>query len=56
MELLQMIEKSIMSHYNVIPLYRNKSDVYSHGMIQNLNINKSGWIDFYHIWFKNCNV
>lgn len=56
MELLQMIEKSIMDHYNVIPLYRNQINIHSHTMIQNLNINKSGWIDFYNIWFKNINI
>lgn len=56
MELLRIIEKNIINHYNVIPLYRNRSNVHSHDMIQNLIINKSGWIDFYHIWFKNSNI
>jgi MarR-like DNA-binding transcriptional regulator SgrR of sgrS sRNA len=51
-ELLKNIERALIQHNNVIPLYRSQLNLQSHNIIQNVFINTFGWIDFYHIWFK----
>ena len=51
-EFLKNIEEEILTHDNVIPLYRSQVNLQSHNSIQNVFINAFGWIDFYKVWFK----
>ncbi|MDP5276390.1 SgrR family transcriptional regulator [Chengkuizengella axinellae] len=51
-QLLQEIENELLEKMNIIPLYRNKVNVQSHSMVQNVSLNLQGWLDFYGIWFK----
>lgn len=49
---LREIEGSLLAHYNVLPLYRNRVNVETDEMVQNINVNAQGWVDFQEIWFK----
>ncbi len=49
--LLEM-DHLICTKGNVLPLYRNNSEIITTQTVQNATINAQGWIDFYNIWFK----
>ncbi|MFD3448879.1 ABC transporter substrate-binding protein [Microbacteriaceae bacterium 4G12] len=50
---LQNLEAKLLEEISFLPLYRNYMKVNNHPTVQNVSINAQGWIDFYHIWFKN---
>ncbi|MEI5907701.1 ABC transporter substrate-binding protein [Bacillus spongiae] len=52
MGMLQSIEKMLLDACQVVPLYKNLSELHSDEKIQHALINSQGWVDFYRIWFK----
>ncbi|WP_113930327.1 SgrR family transcriptional regulator [Bacillus sp. P14.5] len=49
---LLIIEEKLLRSCQVLPLYKNLSELESDESIQQALINSQGWIDFYRIWFK----
>ncbi|WP_409253057.1 ABC transporter substrate-binding protein [Bacillus sp. SCS-153A] len=49
---LYIIEEMLLKSSQVLPLYKNMSELESDEIIQQALINSQGWIDFYQIWFK----
>ncbi|WP_421383819.1 ABC transporter substrate-binding protein [Bacillus salacetis] len=52
MKKLYIIEERLLKSCQVLPLYKNMSELESDETIQQALINSQGWIDFYRIWFK----
>jgi MarR-like DNA-binding transcriptional regulator SgrR of sgrS sRNA len=52
MKQLYIIEERVLKNYQMLPLYKNMSELESDESIQQALINSQGWIDFYGIWFK----
>jgi MarR-like DNA-binding transcriptional regulator SgrR of sgrS sRNA len=50
--ILHDIQKQLLDHHAVIPLYRNEAYVNTDKRVQNVKVNTRGWIDLSHIWFK----
>jgi MarR-like DNA-binding transcriptional regulator SgrR of sgrS sRNA len=50
--LLVEIEKMLVDEGNILPLYRHDVHIDHHEMVQNVQLNAQGWIDFRHLWFK----
>ncbi|MGM0846148.1 MAG: ABC transporter substrate-binding protein [Bacillota bacterium] len=49
---LFIIEEKLLETCQLLPLYKNLSELESEEGIQQALINSQGWIDFYRIWFK----
>lgn len=52
LERLYSIEAMLLKNCQLLPLYKNMSEMESDESIQQALINSQGWIDFYRIWFK----
>ncbi|WEG11845.1 ABC transporter substrate-binding protein [Pullulanibacillus sp. KACC 23026] len=53
--LLEEMEKLIMDHHMVKPLYRNRVTIDTDQQVQNVTLDRQGWIDLRTIWFKKPN-